>query len=88
MSDSEDEIYMPFEYNGDGRRREAKKHKNRSFVARDEVMIDQMVNDYQNSNPKILESEAAIDDLKNENLTKKELQSKRNRLTAQLSRDR
>ena len=64
---------MPFEYNGDGRRREAKKHKNRSFVARDEVMIDQMVNDYQNSNPKILESEAAIDDLKNENLTKKEL---------------
>lgn len=46
MSDSENEIYVPFEYNGDGRKREAKKHKQKSFVARDEMMIDSMITDY------------------------------------------
>lgn len=51
-------------------------------------MIDDMIKNYQNSNPKIIESEAALDELRTRNISKKELQSKRNRLTAQLSRDR
>ena len=88
QSDLEDEIYVPFEYKGDGRKREAKKHKLQALVAQDEIMIDQMIKDYQNSNEKIIESEAALDELKSRNISKKELQSKRNRLTAQLSRDR
>lgn len=47
-----------------------------------------MVRDYQNSNDKIIESELALDELRTLDITKKELQGKRNRLTAQLSRDR
>ena len=79
---------MPFEYQGDGRKREAKRHKLQAMVAKDEIEIDRMIRDYQNTNQKIIESEKALDELKNLKISKKELQSKRNRLTAQLSRDR
>ena len=58
------------------------------MVAKDEIEIDRMIRDYQNSNSKIIESEQALDELRTLKITKKELQSKRNRLTAQLSRDR
>ena len=51
-------------------------------------MIERMIRDYQNTNDKIVESERALDTLRAKNISKKELQSKRNRLTAQLSRDR
>ena len=88
QSDVDDEIYVPFEYKGDGRKREAKKHKLQALVAQDEIMIEQMIKDYQNSNDKIIESEAGLEELRSRNISKKELQSKRNRLTAQLSRDR
>ena len=88
LSDEDDAIYVPFEYKGDGRKREAKKHKLQALVAQDEIMIDQMIREYQNSNEKIVESENALEDLRAKNISKKELQSKRNRLTAQLSRDR
>ena len=88
LSDEDDAIYVPFEYKGDGRKREAKKHKLQALVAQDEIMIDRMIRDYQNSNEKIIESERALDALRAKNISKKELQSKRNRLTAQLSRDR
>lgn len=44
--------------------------------------------DYQNSNRKIQELEQELSDLKNQNISKRELQSQRNRLTAQISRDR
>jgi len=37
------------------------------------MMIDQMINVYQNASPKIIESESTIEDLKNENISKKEL---------------
>ena len=47
-----------------------------------------MIKEYQNSNEKIIESEADLNELRARNISKKELQSKRNRLTAQLSRDR
>ena len=57
-------------------------------VAQDEIDLDQMVRDYQNQNLKILELEEALDNLKSQKISKKELQSQRNRLTAQLSRDR
>ena len=57
-------------------------------MAQDEIDLDQMVRDYQNQNDKILELEEALEKLKSEKISKKELQSARNRFTAQLSRDR
>ena len=87
-SDSDDAVFVPFEFKGDGRKREAKRHKMRAMVAKDEIAIDNMIKDYQNANDKIIESEKQLEDLRALNITKKELQSKRNRLTAQLSRDR
>lgn len=59
-----------------------------AMVAKDEIEIDRMVRDYQNANIKIIESEQALEELRTLEISKKELQSKRNRLTAQLSRDR
>ena len=59
-----------------------------TMVAKDEIEIDKMIRDYQNSNSKILESEKSLEELRTLKISKKELQSKRNRLTAQLSRDR
>ena len=88
FSDEEDAVYVPFEYHGDGRKREAKRHKLQAMVAKDEIEIDRMIRDYQNANAKIIESEKALDELRNLKISKKDLQSKRNRLTAQLSRDR
>jgi len=88
FSEEEDAVYVPFEYQGDGRKREAKRHKQQALVARDEIEIDRMIRDYQNSNSKIVASEQALDELRTLKITKKELQSKRNRFTAQLSRDR
>ena len=87
-SDDEDAVYVPFEYQGDGRKREAKRHKMMAMVAKDEIEIDRMVRDYQNANIKIIESEQALEELRSLDISKKELQGKRNRLTAQLSRDR
>jgi len=57
-------------------------------VARDEIEIDHMVREYQNTNSKIIELEQTLEDLRSLKISKKELQSKRNRYTAQLSRDR
>ena len=88
FSDDEDAVYVPFEFKGDGRKREAKRHKMMAMVAKDEIEIDRMVRDYQNNNDKIIESEQALEELRTLDITKKELQGKRNRLTAQLSRDR
>ena len=88
LSEEEDMVYVPFEYQGDGRKREAKRHKSQVLVAQDEIALDQMIKDYQNQNEKIIEIEQELESLKTLNISKKELQSKRNRLTAQLSRDR
>ena len=87
-SDDDDAVYVPFEYQGDGRKREAKRHKMMAMVAKDEIEIDRLIREYQNCNLKIIESEQALEELRTLNITKKELQGKRNRLTAQLSRDR
>ena len=81
-NDEDDAVFVPFEYQGDGRKREAKRHKMQTMVAKDEIEIDRMIRDYQNSNYKILESEQALDELRSLKISKKELQSKRNRLTA------
>ena len=59
-----------------------------TMVAKDEIEIDRMVRDYQNANLQIIESENALEDLRSLDISKKELQGKRNRLTAKLSRDR
>jgi len=37
---------VPFEYQGDGRKREAKRHKMQTMVAKDEIEIDRMIRDY------------------------------------------
>lgn len=75
-------VYIPFEFHGDGRKREAKRHKSQAMVAQDEIAIDQMIREYQNQNEKIIEIEQELEDLKTLSISKKELQSKRNRLTA------
>jgi hypothetical protein len=56
-SDEDNAVFVPFEYQGDGRKREAKRHKLQAMVARDEIEIDRMIRDYQNTNYKIMESE-------------------------------
>jgi hypothetical protein len=54
----------------------------------EEVELDTSVRNYQDTNPKIQQLEQELEDLKIRNISKKELQSERNRFTAQLSRDR
>lgn len=55
QSDCEDAVFVPFKYNGDGRKREAKKHKLQALVAKDEIILDQMIREYQDSNKKVIE---------------------------------
>lgn len=86
--DDADMIYVPYDYQGDGRKREAKRHKSHSIVPRDEIDLDAMIREQQNTNSKIIALEQALEELKFSKLSKRELQSSRNRLTAQLSRDR
>lgn len=81
-------VFVPFEFQGDGRKREARRHKSQAMIAEDEIAVDNMIRDYQNANEKIVEIEQRLTDLKSLNISKKELQSRRNQLTAQLSRDR
>ena len=47
-----------------------------------------MIEAYQNSDEKIINLENQLEALKNQNLTKKEILSQRNKLNAQISRDR
>ena len=47
-----------------------------------------MIKEFQDSDNKIIELEDALENLKAKKLSKKELQGQRNKLTAQLSRDR
>lgn len=45
LSEHEDDdmIYVPFEFQGDGRKREAKRHKTHSVIPRDEMDLDAMI---------------------------------------------
>lgn len=86
--DSDDEVFVPYDFQVDGRKREAKRLKSRTRIPQEEINLEKLVRDYQNSNRKILELESELSDLKNQNISKRELQSQRNRLTAQISRDR
>jgi hypothetical protein len=79
---------VPYEFQGDGRKREAKRHKIHTVVPLEEVELEQQIRRYQDSNPKIQQLEHELEELKTRNISKKELQSERNRFTAQLSRDR
>ena len=75
-TDHEDLIYAPNPFQkGDGRKREAKQHKSQAIVAKDEIDLEKMVNDHISSNKKIQDLEDALEDLKAQKLTKKELQS-------------
>ena len=47
MERSEDKpVYVPYEYQGDGRKREAKRHKSRTVVPQEEIELEQMIKDY------------------------------------------
>lgn len=83
FSESSDaEVYIPYNCQVDGRKREAKRLKSRTKIAQEEVELDQLVRDYQNGNRKIRDLEQELSDLRTQNITKRELQSQRNRLTA------
>jgi len=87
-SSFEETIYVAHGLQQDGRKREVKQLKQRTHVTREELELQRMVLDYQNSNKKIIALENELNDLKTTNISKRELQSSRNRLTAQISRDR
>jgi hypothetical protein len=42
---------------GDGRKREAKRHKNQTIVSQDELNLENAIRDFQSKNPKIIELE-------------------------------
>ena len=50
-------IFAPNPFQGDGRKREAKRHKIKGLVPQDEIDIEDMIREYQNSNEKIVELE-------------------------------
>jgi hypothetical protein len=79
---------VPYEFYGDCRKREAKRHKSNTVVSVEEMELETLIREYQDSNPKIVELEHELEILKIKKISKKELQSERNRYTAQLSRDR
>jgi len=51
-------------------------------VPQDEINLEGLIRDYQNSNLKIQELESQLEELKTKKISKKELQGQRNRLTA------
>lgn len=69
----DDMIYVPYEYEGDRRKREAKRHKTHTVIVEDEIDLDAMIRESQNTNPKIMELEAQLADLKNKKMSKKDL---------------
>lgn len=44
---------MAFEFQGDGRRREAKRLKSKTFVDYDEIELESKIKSYQDENPRI-----------------------------------
>jgi len=71
--DDDDILLMTTQYQGDGRKREAKRHKSRAVVTQDEVELEEAIKNYQNSNPKILELEEKLDELKTLKINKRDL---------------
>ena len=39
-------VYVPFEFKGDGRKREARRHKAKTVVPQDEIKLDKLIRDY------------------------------------------
>lgn len=50
---SDEEVFVPLDLQVDGRKREAKRLKNKSRVPKEEINLEKLVRDYQNSNSKI-----------------------------------
>lgn len=50
---SDEEVFVPLDLQVDGRKREAKRLKNKSRVPKEEINLEKLVRDYQNSNRKI-----------------------------------
>lgn len=54
FDDSSDaEVFVPYDCQVDGRKREAKRLKSRTKIPQEEVELEKLVRDYQNSNRKI-----------------------------------
>jgi predicted RNase H-like nuclease (RuvC/YqgF family) len=75
VQDSDDEVFVPYDFQVDGRKREAKRLKSRTKVPQEEIDIEHLVKEYQNSNKKIIDLEQELSNLKNQALSKRELQS-------------
>ena len=58
-------IFKPNPYQGDGRKREVKRHRNKEIVAQEEIDLDDMIEAYQNSDEKIINLENQLEALKN-----------------------
>ena len=56
-SEEEDMVCMLNQPMGDGRKREAKRHKNQTVVSQDELNLENAIRDFQSRNPKIIELE-------------------------------
>lgn len=50
-------VYVRSHFQGDGRKREAKRHKSRTVVPQEEIDLEGLIRDYQNANPKISDLE-------------------------------
>lgn len=44
--DDDELVYVPFEFQGDGRKREARRHKAKTVVPQDEINLDKLIRDY------------------------------------------
>lgn len=51
-------VYVAYEFQGDGRKREAKRLKSKTVVLHEEIELEEMIKQYQNSNTKITDVES------------------------------
>lgn len=45
-SKDEEPLFVSFDFQGDGRKREAKRHKSRTMIAREEIELENFIRDY------------------------------------------
>ena len=50
-------MVIPYGFYGDGRKREAKRHKSNTVVSVEEVELENLIKEYQDNNPKVIELE-------------------------------
>ena len=63
-SDSEETMYAPNPFQGDGRKLEVKPQKKKGIVAQDEINLDDMIRAYQDSDERIVDLDDQLESLK------------------------